>query len=68
MRRCKPGDNRCGALSVVALDPNTLALTTLMHTPLEARFNALSSALVVGNTIWLGSPVGDRVAYTELAR
>jgi len=64
MRGCKPGDNRCGVLSVVAIDPTTLALTTLLHTPPEAGFNALSSALIVGGTLWLGSPTGDRVAYT----
>jgi hypothetical protein len=63
-RGCPPTDNRCAALSVVALDPNTLALTTLMHTKPEAGFNALSSALTVNGTLWLGSPTGDRVAYT----
>ncbi|MDB5452733.1 MAG: hypothetical protein JWO33_1311 [Caulobacteraceae bacterium] len=67
---CKPGPGvRCGlAPAVGALDPNTMALTMLLEARTEPAFPGLSSALVVGDRLWLGSYQADRLAYTSLAK
>lgn len=63
---CPGGAARCPpAPVVVALDPSTLALTPVLHAAADPAFPSLSSALIVGRTLWLGSPGGDRVAYTQ---
>lgn len=67
---CKPGPGvRCPlAPEVGALDPNTLSLTMVLKTAAEPTFQGLSSALIVGDTLWLGSYQTDRVAFTKLAQ
>jgi hypothetical protein len=67
---CKPAPGvRCPlAPEVGALDPATMGLTVVLKTPSEPTFQGLSSALIVGDTIWLGSYQTDRIAYTKLAR
>lgn len=62
---CPGGAARCPAVPmVVALDPSTLAVTPVLHAAPDPAFASLSSALIVGQTLWLGSPNADRVAYT----
>jgi hypothetical protein len=34
----------------------------------EAQFNGVSSAAIVGNTLWLGSYQSDRLAYRTINR
>ena len=65
---CKPGPGvRCQGTPVVgALDPATMKLTELYRGPGEPGFQGLSSALIVGKTLWLGSYMADRVAYVGL--
>lgn len=66
---CKPDNQKCPkTLFVKALDPDTLALTTLLEMPAAPTFSNLSSALIVEDTLWLGAPKGDRIAYKELPR
>ena len=64
---CAPDDPSCPqTLIVKSLDPDTLDLTTLFDISGESSFPALSSALVVNDSLWLGSYTGDRVVYTQL--
>lgn len=64
---CAADDEQCPETSVVAaLNPRTLKLTPILEIPPEAAFSTLSSALVVGRRLWLGSAAGDRVAYIRL--
>jgi len=67
---CRPSTTvRCGMTSVVgALDPKTLALTEVVRTGSEPSFPGVSSALIVGQTVWLGSYNADRVASAPLRR
>jgi hypothetical protein len=67
---CKPGPGvRCPlAPEVGSLNPETMALTVVLKTPSEPTFQGLSSALIVGDTLWLGSYQTDRVAFTKLGR
>jgi hypothetical protein len=65
---CKPGPGvRCILMPEVgALDPATMGLSMLLKGPAEPNFQGLSSALVVGDVLWLGSYMADRVAYSSL--
>jgi sugar lactone lactonase YvrE len=65
---CKPGPGvRCLGTPVVgALDPATMKLTEVYRGPVEPGFQGLSSALIVGKVLWLGSYMADRAAYTGL--
>lgn len=64
---CEPDDDACPQISVVkALDTRTLALETVARIPAEPAFPELSSALIVGSRLWLGSPSGDRAAYIKV--
>jgi hypothetical protein len=67
---CKPGPGvRCLGTPVVgALDPATMKLDIVYRGPPEPSFQGLSSALIVDKTLWLGSYMTDRVAYTALGR
>ncbi|CAN5129981.1 hypothetical protein BH11PSE2_BH11PSE2_11380 [soil metagenome] len=67
---CKPGPGvRCLNTAVVgALDPKTMKLTEVLRAKPEPNFQGLSTALIVGDTIWLGVPRGDRIAYTALPK
>jgi hypothetical protein len=57
------GKPRCVAGWWVArLDPETMQLTTLMHVPATGSFGDATSALKVGNELWIGTYWGDRVA------
>jgi hypothetical protein len=67
---CKAGPGvRCLGTPVVgALDPATMKLSIVYRGPPEPAFQGLSSALIVGKTLWLGSYMTDRVAYTALPK
>ena len=67
---CKPGAGvRCLGTPVVgALDPISLNLTTVFRGPPETAFQGLSSALIVGKTLWLGSYQADRIPFVALDR
>ena len=57
------GKPRCVAGWWVArLDPNAMALKVLMHVPATEAFGDATSALKVGNELWVGTYMGDRVA------
>jgi hypothetical protein len=57
------GKPRCVAGWWVAhLDPQTMKLKVLLHVPATAAFGDATSALKVGNQLWVGTYMGDRVA------
>ena len=57
------GKPRCVAGWWVArLDPPTMKLKVLMHVPATPAFGDATSALKVGNQLWVGAYWGDRVA------
>jgi hypothetical protein len=43
-----------------------MKLTEVYRGPPESGFQGLSSALIVGKTLWLGSYMSDRAAYVGL--
>lgn len=51
---------------VAAIDPETLAMTTLVEGPANPSFDGASAAVIVGDTVWIGTHAGDRVAYRQL--
>jgi hypothetical protein len=53
--------------AVAAIDPLSLAVQPLASGPRHPDFANVSTALVVGDTLWLGSFRADRLAYRELA-
>jgi hypothetical protein len=55
-----------GQLRVSALDPASLKATPMLSVAIAPAFPALSSGLSVGDTLWLGTFSGDRVAYAKL--
>ena len=66
---CGLGDPKCpGRLRVSSLDPASLTVAPLLSVPVGPPFPSLSSGLVVGDTLWLGTFSGDRVAYAPLKR
>ncbi len=57
------GKPRCVAGWWVALlDPATMKLNVLTHVPATDAFGDATSALKVGNELWIGTYMGDRVA------
>ena len=57
------GKPRCVAGWWVAhLNPETMKLKVLLHVPATAAFGDATSALRVGNDLWVGTYMGDRVA------
>ena len=64
---CLPGDPTCRGRSLVAtLDPASLKSSLVFSTPIGPAFPWLTSSLVVGNTLWLGTSGIGRVAYAPL--
>ncbi len=45
------------------IDPNTLKVQKVMSFPFIEGFIVTTTAIQVGNEIWLGSNRGDRVGY-----
>lgn len=67
MSACAPGDRTCrGRLVVSALDPKTMTWSLVSAVMSEPAFPALSVGLIAGDTLWLGTPQGERVAYRSL--
>ncbi len=67
MSACASGDRTCrGRLVVSALDVATMKPALVAAVMSEPAFPALSSGLIVGDTLWLGTPQGERVAYRSL--
>lgn len=48
---------------VARLDPQSMYIHTITTAPGTKAFDNATSAVVVGNTMWLGTFKGDRVAY-----
>jgi hypothetical protein len=65
---CAPNtDKRCdNPFSVMRIDPKTLAAREIVHDPGRPEFGAASTALKLGDTYWLGTPHGDRIAILPL--
>jgi hypothetical protein len=49
--------------SVLEVDPRTLAARRIAGAGQDARMQGISSAIVVGNTVWVGTYSGNRVGY-----
>ena len=49
-----------------AIDPVNGTVSTLAYGEPEAAFNGVSTAIVAGSTLWLGSYQADRLAYRAL--
>jgi hypothetical protein len=64
---CRKTGAVCREMQIVkAFDPTSFALKTVMMFRATAAFDYLSSALITGDTLWLGSPNGNGVAHTKL--
>jgi hypothetical protein len=48
------------------LDPVTLQWTILAYGEPNPAFGGIATALVIGNTLWMGSYQMDRAAYRTL--
>ncbi len=58
---------RCPRGYVVAsLDPGSLMFSIVAYATPNPAFNGVSSAVVIGNELWLGSYQADRIAYRRL--
>ena len=56
------------AYAVATIDPKTMAATEIARGQRTPSFTGTASAVVVGNELWLGSFLADRVAYRPLKR
>ena len=45
------------------LDPQTMAVTPVVKEPGYAQFDNGTSTVLIGNTLWIGTFRGDRIAY-----
>jgi len=54
--------------NVVKINPQTLAVRDVIREPAKPAFGAGTVAVEVGNQIWVGSFVGDRIAIFPAAR
>ena len=54
------------AWTVVRLDPVSLKVTPVLHVAGTDVFSDATTALQVGNELWIGTYKGDRVAYVRL--
>jgi hypothetical protein len=52
--------------AVATIDPKTLAATEIARGPRTPSFTGTAMAAVVGNELWLGSFLADRLAYRPL--
>lgn len=49
-----------------AIDPVTMAITTVASGPATPGYTGIATGLVAGTTLWLGSFVADKLAYRTL--
>jgi len=54
------------AYAVATIDPKTMAATEIARGTRTPSFTGTASAVVVGNELWLGSFLADRLAYRPL--
>ena len=54
------------AWTVVRLDPVSLKVTPVLHVPGTEAFSDATTALQVGDELWIGTYKGDRVAYVKM--
>lgn len=54
--------------NIVKINPQTLAVRDVIREPAKPAFGAGTVAVEVGNQIWVGSFVGDRIAIFPAAR
>jgi hypothetical protein len=52
--------------AVATIDPKTMAATEIARGPRTPAFTGTAMAAVVGNELWLGSFLADRIAYRSL--
>lgn len=57
-----------GETVVVKINPRTLAVTPVLKRPGQPGFNGGTVAVEVGNTYWIGSFAGDRIAILAASR
>lgn len=53
-------------IMIMGLDREAMTASPIASFPATARWSGGSTALIVGNTVFLGSPGGDRIAYRPL--
>lgn len=53
------GDN---SSDIVKIDPHTLKITKVLHRPDDGSFRAGTVAVEIGDRLWVGSYIGDRIA------
>ena len=54
------------AFTVWAIDPQSMQGKTLASGPANKQFSNITMALPVGDELWIGTFVGDRIAYRSL--
>jgi hypothetical protein len=54
--------------NIVKINPQTLAVRDVIREPTKPGFGAGTVAVEVGNQIWVGSFLGDRIAIFPAAR
>ena len=52
--------------AVATIDPRTMTATEIARGPRTPSFTGTAMAAVVGNELWLGSFLADRIAYRSL--
>lgn len=63
---CAAGETCPGIANITAVDPVTLMTSVVARFPVTPHWSGLSGVAIVGNTLWLGSHQGDRIAYRVL--
>lgn len=61
-----PGFDCISGYHLSHVDPDTLGITTVLTGDYTDSFKDLSSGLILNGTAWLGTFIGDRVAYRPL--
>ena len=56
------------AFTVLAIDPETMQVTTLATGPANPDFSNITMAVTVNGELWIGTFAGDRIAYRPLAQ
>ena len=64
--RLNPSLGAANGWGVSHLNPQTMTVTPILTEPGRSEFSNATVALQVGNTLWLGSFRGDRIAYVPL--
>ena len=63
----RPGEPRCPrGYAVAAIDTTRRTVEVIAEGPPNALFMAASASALLGETLWLGTPNGDRLAYRKV--